>query len=298
MKSGLWKWALAVVIAGIAIVQFIPPAPVAIPAELPAPERPAHRLLAFEGIDNFRDLGGYRTADGRQVRWGVLYRAGDLSQASRFDLKQLQRLQLQTLVDFRSQIEKDAAPDRLPDNPAFAVLAIPTLDDGNSAMVEEVKARFESGDFEGFDPSALMTEANRQFANEFTPQFRQFIHTVRDAGGEPVLWHCTAGKDRTGFAAAILLQILGVPRDTIIQDYLLSNAISLEAHSRDLMLARLFKGEQAAGQIAIMMGVQQPWIEAAFASIDEHWGDFDTYVREGLKLSDADVNALQAGLLQ
>ncbi|GAB3287110.1 tyrosine-protein phosphatase [Parahaliea aestuarii] len=298
MKPGLWKWALAAAIGVIATIQFIPPAPLALPAELPAAERTEHRLLAFEGIDNFRDLGGYRTADGRQLRWGALYRAGDLSEASRFDLEQLQRLQLQTLIDFRSQLEKDAAPDRLPQNPAFDVISIPTLDDGNSAMVQEIKERFESGNFEGFDPGALMTRANRQFAFEFTPQFRQFIHAVRDAGGEPVLWHCTAGKDRTGFAAAILLEILGVPRETIIRDYLLSDSISLEAHSRDLMLARLFKGEEAAQQIAIMMGVQRPWIEAAFASIDEHWGDFDTYVREGLELSESDVLTLQASLLQ
>ena len=85
------------------------------------------------------------------------------------------------------------------------------LDIGNENLFSDIKQRIEADDFSDFDPGATMQQANRQFADEFTPQFRQFIHTVLDANGAPVIWHCTAGKDRTGFAAAILLRVLGCP---------------------------------------------------------------------------------------
>lgn len=280
-----------------AAIQFVPPTPVAVPAALPAEQRADHRVLGFEGIANFRDLGGYRTEDDKQVRWGKLYRSGALDEASRWDLEQLQRLDLGLLIDFRSQQEKEEAPDKLPEHPDFQVLEIPTLDAGNSAMVNDIMARIDSGNFDGFDPDTLMVEANRQFATTFTPQFRQFVRSVLDADGEPVLWHCTAGKDRTGFAAAILLRLLGVPREQIMADYMDSRELSLEAHSRDLLMLRLFKGEEAADNVRVIMGVEAHWLQAAFSAIDEHWGSFDNYARDGLQLAPTDIAALKTALL-
>lgn len=298
MNKKFGAWAIAAGLAAVVVIQFIPSPPVVLPADLPPAQREEHRVLAFEGIANFRDLGGYRTADDKTVRWGRLYRSGDLAEASRSDLQQLAKLELETLVDFRSGMEKTEAPDRLPENHDFEVVAIPTLDDGNAAIFEDLTRRMESGDFEGFDANNLMLEANRQFAVEFTPQFRQFLHTVVAADGAPVLWHCTAGKDRTGFAAAVLLQLLGVSRQTILEDYLLSDALSREAHSRDLTLVRWFKGEEAERQVAIMLGVDRSWLEAAFASIDENWGSFEAYARDGLQLTETDIRNLRTNLLE
>ena len=164
-------------------MQFLPAEQLRIPAEIPAAERAQNRLLNFEKIANFRDLGGYPTADGRQVKWGVLYRTGTLTDASNADLKGLAQLKLNTLIDFRSSVEKQEEPNHLPDPIGFSVVEIPTLDDGNQAIVGEIMERIETGNFEEFDPDQLMLEANRQFATTFTPQFRQYIHTVLDADG-------------------------------------------------------------------------------------------------------------------
>ncbi len=164
-------------------------------------------------------------------------------------------------------------------------------------MIGEIMARIESGNFDGFDPDALMLEANRQFASTFTPQFRQFVHTVLQADGAPVAWHCSAGKDRTGFAAAILLRILGVPQDVVMQDYMASRQHALDARSSQLLLLRVFKGEEAADKLAVLLGVEEAWLNAAFAQIDASWGSFDNYVREGLGLSEADIAQLKATLL-
>jgi len=295
-KKLFWSF-VAVAAFAIAVIQFVPAPPLVIPAQLPAEQRAAHRLLNFEGIPNFRDLGGYPTADGREVKWGVLYRAATLAQSSNADLQGLQMLNLITLIDFRSAVEKEEEPNRLPDPTGFKVVEIPTLDDGNEAMVKEITERIETGDFDGFDPNALMLEANRQFASTFTPQYRQFMQTVLQADGAPVAWHCSAGKDRTGFASAILLRILGVPQDVIMQDYMASRETALEARESQLMLLRLLKGDEAADKLSVMLGVEEEWLQAAFEQIDATWGSFDNYVRDGLQLTDTDIAQLKATLL-
>lgn len=295
-KKLLWS-IFTVALLGVAAIQFVPAPALVVPAMLPAQQRGDHRLLNFEGIANFRDLGGYPTADGQQVRWGVLYRAATLAESSRADLVGLQQLKLATLIDFRSHAEKEEEPNQLPDPIGFKVVEIPTLDDGNKAMVGEIMARIESGDFDGFDPNALMLEGNRQFASTFTPQFKQFMQTVLAADGAPIVWHCSAGKDRTGFAAAILLRVLGVPQEVVMQDYMASQQHALDARRTQLMLLRLFKGKQAADKLTVLMGVEEAWLNAAFDQIDSTWGSFDNYVREGLGLSAADIAQLRASLL-
>jgi len=296
-KKVFWS-AFAVLLAIFAIIQFVPSAPLLIPAQLPPEQRAAHRLLNFEGIANFRDLGGYANEQGQQVKWGVLYRSGTFAHSSRADLQGLQQLQLATLIDFRSGGEKEEEPNQLPQPASFTVVEIPTLDEGNKALVGEVMERVESGNFDGFDPDQFMLTANRQFATEFTPQFRQFIHTVLDAEGKPVAWHCSAGKDRTGFASAILLRVLGVPQETVMRDYMESKQHALEARKNQLLLLRVFKGEEAADKLAIMMGVEEAWLLAAFEEIDARWGSFDNYVSEGLQLTDRDIAKLRNQLLE
>lgn len=296
-KRLLWP-AMALFGLAVALIQFVPSPPLAVPAQLPPAEREVHRLLNFEGIHNFRDLGGYETRDGRQVRWGSLYRSGTLAGATDADLQELGKLHLSTLIDFRSAAEKTEEPNRLPEPPGFAVVDIPLLDEGNSAMREEIMARIDSGDFDGFDPDRIMLTANQQFAVQFTPQYRRFMQTVLEAEGEPVVWHCTAGKDRTGFASAILLRLLGVPQDIVMQDYLASRQHALEARRSQLLLLRLFKGGDAADKLGILLGVERDWLQAAFEAIDNHWGGFDRYVSEGLQLDASDVAQLRSALLE
>lgn len=296
-KTILWS-SLATALTVLAVLQFIPAPPVIVPATLPEPEREAHRLINFAGIDNFRDLGGYATQDGRQVKWGTLYRSGTWHGATAADTAAANSLGLTTFVDFRSSAEKEMEPDRLPEPRGFDVVEIPILDEGNAAMVTEIMQRIESGDFEGFDPDALMIEGNQQFATVFTPQYREFMQTVIAAEGRPVLWHCSAGKDRAGFAAAILLRILGVPHETVMRDYMASADNALASRRNELRLLGLFKGEEAAEKLTILMGVSEDWLQAGFDAIDEQWGSFDAYVRDGLGLSAKDIETLRSTLLE
>jgi protein-tyrosine phosphatase len=297
-KQGIFKWVLPMLLVAFGVIQFIPTTPVIIPADLPIEQREAHRVLKFESVVNFRDLGGYRTTDNHSVKWGKLYRSGTFANTSRADLVALQKLNLSTLIDFRSAAEKQEEPNVLPDPMGFRVVEIPTLDGGNKAMVGEVMQRIESGNFDGFDPNQFMLEANIQFASKFTPQFTEFIHTVLDAKGSPVVWHCSAGKDRTGFASAVLLRILGVPYNTIIADYMMSKEYALAGRKNEIRMLRLFKGDEAADKLTVMMGVEESWLQAAFDEIDRQWGNFDNYVHSGLLLSAEDIAKLKNTLLE
>ena len=255
------------------------------------------RVLSLKGASNFRDLGGYGTPEGQQVKWRVLYRSGQLSKLRGSGLRRFDQLEIHTLIDFRSNQEREKEPDRLPPGHHIRVLALPVFDEGNSAMVREINQRLKKNNFEGFDPEATMAAAYRQFALDFADSYRQFVHAILEADGAPVLWHCTAGKDRAGFAAALLLRLLGVEQQIVLQDYLLS---AKHAPSMRHILVGLWltKGAKTARTIKVFTEVKEHWIRAALQTIDERWGSFETYTQQALELSPADVANLRRSLLE
>lgn len=253
------------------------------------------RVLRIPRVWNFRDLGGYKAKDGRTVKWGQLYRSGRLSDVSPRALKLINELDLYTCIDFRSNYETQHHPDRLPAD--VRALHLPVMDEANREMSKEIRERITNNHLEGFSADQLITKAYRQFPTEFTPAFKSFIHTVLEAQGRPVLWHCTAGKDRTGYASAILLHLLGVDLEIIYQDYLLSNQYVKKLNKRTLAVI-FARGLKAYRMIEPLMKVNLEWLKAAFDTIDEEWGSFDEYVSNGLELSPSDIAQLKDDLLE
>lgn len=261
------------------------------------PDHVKQRHLALEGAPNFRDLGGYATSDGRHVRWGQFYRSDDLSALTDADLEKVSALGLRLVCDFRSEAEKQAEPDRLPaaSPPAVADLAI----GAESFMVNDLRERISSGDLEGLDLRAMMIEGNRQFATTFAPQYAAMFDRVTKPENRPALVHCTAGKDRAGFASAMILSVLGVPRETVMEDFLLTNHYTRRATDRMLFLIEVTSLFRTDGeQLRPLFGVEPAYLEAAFQAIDERWGSFDAYRREALGLDDAEVEAFRAAVLE
>jgi protein-tyrosine phosphatase len=254
------------------------------------------RVLPFRGIANFRDLGGYPAADGKRVKWGILYRSGHLAKATSSDLNTLQALNIETVIDFRSAQEKEKEPDRLPNTGSIKTLALPMLDVVNEAMSKEIHAVVENKNYHDFDPDQKMMAMYQLIASEYAAEYQLFMQTILAAEGKPVLWHCTAGKDRTGFGAAILLRLLGVSHQVILEDYLLSNKYAAKRRSLILFL-RLTKGKEIIKIAKKMMSVDKTWIQAAFHAVDQQWGSFENYAKEGLALSPADIAQLRATLL-
>ena len=253
------------------------------------------RLLKIPGASNFRDLGGYVTQDNQSVKWGTLYRSGHLADLTPRGLDLITNLDLFAIIDFRSVYETQRHPDRTPaDVPEFH---LPVMDQANREMSQEIRERIKNNKFDGFSAENLIKKAYRQFPTEFTPAFKSFIHTVLDANGTAVLWHCTAGKDRTGYAAAILLRLLGVDQETIFVDYLLSNQY-VKKFNKKMLAAILARGIAAYQMIKPLDGVQFDWLKAAFDKIDEEWGSFEDYIKNGLGLSFSDVAQLKHDLLE
>jgi len=255
------------------------------------------RVLKFKGFSNFRDLGGYAAADGAQVKWGVLYRSGNLAKAKSVDLKRLESLNIHTVIDFRSDLEREKDPNRLPASNNIKTRSLPILDPSTSSWSKELRAAIQTNKLQYFDPLEKMGEWYQVLAVENVDQYKCFIHAVLKAQGAPVLWHCTAGKDRAGLAAAILLRLLGVYQDVVVKDYLLSAKYADQRKSLILLL-RLTRGKEVAENVQMFMRVQKEWIEAAFRAIDLHWGSFETYSHDALELSGEQINQLRHNLLE
>jgi protein-tyrosine phosphatase len=219
------------------------------------------RLLPLRGLYNVRDLGGYPAAGGRQVRWGLLYRAGDLYDVSGEDRAILAGRNLKTIVDFRSGKEKEKAPD----DPLPTVIRTRELAIEAGSMLDLVRER------QGITGEALMEELYSLLVSEARDQYREFFRLLEDPQNIPLLFHCSAGKDRTGLAAALILSALGVNRETIYADYMLS-AECLEGKYTDWIAA--------SPHLAPMVSVRRAYLETAFHKIDASYGGPDRYLRE------------------
>lgn len=249
-----------------------------------------NRLLSFSGAKNFRDLGGYQTADGRAVRWGKLYRSDSLHKLNVADIKRLSALSIHRVIDFRSQFETKREPDRLPREWAGRLVEIPILDSTTQATQESRREFLRN--LKNIDPIQYMNRMNIELATKFTPEMKQFIGEVLSANGRPVLFHCAAGKDRTGFAAAILLRALGVPQDVVLHDYQLTNHYLQKGYAMALTLMRLIKGKAFSVAIGKFMEAHPEYLGAAFGSIDQQYGSFDDYLFTGLGLTKYDIERL------
>jgi protein-tyrosine phosphatase len=245
------------------------------------------RHLPFYGPKNFRDLGGYQTVEGSSLRWNLLYRSDSLHKLNRNDQRYLSALMLDRIIDFRAEYEKKEEPDCLPEDIDIRVVEIPILDAStrvwNESREELVRV------LKKINPDQYLIQTNIDLASRFSPQMSQFIHEILSADGRPVLFHCAAGKDRTGFAAAILLRILGVPQDTVMEDYLLTNQYYLPAYRWHIKLAQLAKGKQFAAVVQGFMEAKSVYLSAAFEIIDQEYTSFENYVSDALKLTEKDV---------
>jgi protein-tyrosine phosphatase len=239
--------------------------------------------LPVTGAHNFRDLGGYKTSDGQQLKWGLLFRSSSLSSLTDEDLVYLNRLQIMQVFDFRSAYEIEKSPDYLPQNWPGEYISLP-VDPGNNSY-EIIKQELALASEKDTDLSQFMINLNRNFVTNYTAVYGQWLKQLARGEKHALVFHCTAGKDRTGFAAALLLLTLGVPYDTVMNDYLLSNRYSGDYIERTTMILRaisLFQYDEAA--IRSLLEVQPAYLNGAFDVIIADYGSIDAYIETGLGL--------------
>ena len=259
-----------------------------IPANLSENLREDTRKLPFTGAHNFRDLGGYKTSDGKTVKWGKVYRSDNLHSLTDEDLKYMERLNIKSVVDFRSDEERNEEPDRLTPDMTPILLPIKFEPEG---VTENLTRDLTFGNL---DSSNLLRDFNIILVKEFTEEYREFFRHIVDNGGEPFLLHCTAGKDRAGFGSAMILTVLGVPREKIIEDYLLTNTYVSDHVDRKLLeteLKTFFRAD--SDNLRKINFVEERYIQAAFDTIDSHWGGMDQYISEGLNLTEEDIDKIR-----
>lgn len=257
----------------------------------------AERQLPLEGSDNFRDLGGYSTRDGRRTRWGRIYRSGQLSELTDADLEYLSDLGIALVCDFRSPQERETEPDRLPTDPAPSVRELEIYTPGVDPS--GLRDRILSGDLDGLDLGDFLVEANRAFVTEFAPRYRSMFEAILEGGNLPMVVHCTAGKDRAGVAAALILLSVGVPEQTVLQDFLLTNHYTAQRVEETLLGIRilsLFRTDP--DRVRPLLLVEPRYLEAALESMRARDGSIEGYLEETLGLSSGDRTRLRELLLE
>ena len=246
--------------------------------------------VPFEKAYNFRDLGGYQTLDGLQVKRGVLFRADSLAFLSSGDLQLLTSLDLRKIVDFRSQQEQLKHPDKLPDDHGIVVqsLAIsPNPQRPDQQHVNQV---------EEIDLRQFVLDLYRRFPTDYAVQYRTFIQQLADPDNLPLLFHCAAGNDRAGFAASLVLLALGVPEENVVDDYLLSNNLpAAVVEQKSAAYAKEFGISQE--KMKSVMVVQEEFLQTAFATIRERYGSIDNYLVKELGVTEQVRQKLRANLL-
>ena len=251
-----------------------------------------HRLLPMDGSHNTRELGGYKTTDGKTIKWGKLFRSDKLSDISSADQEYLQNLGIKKIVDFRSEQEKAEDPNIIPTGIEYVEMPI-SVDGAMRSKIEAVLKGETDRKVESF-----LIDANREFVTDYTDVYENFLRGLIDED-VPTLFHCTAGKDRAGFAAAITLIALGVSKADVINDYMKTNTFTQERIEEILGQIELMSLYQADVEILRpLLGVEQIYIETAFKTAEEKYGSLENFIRVGLNISDADIKKLRNKFLE
>ena len=263
------------------------------------PATTAVRLLPLEGGRNFRDLGGYRTEDGKTVKWGKLFRSGVMTGLTPADYDYLSGLGIRVVCDLRTAQERSAEPTNWQAGPAEYL----TFPDPEAADESSLMTVFQDPDVTPEKVAQAMASGYPQIAREQAPAYREMFDRL--AGGDiPLAFNCSAGKDRTGIGAALILTALGVPRDTVLTDYALSEKVvdymadyqaasSEEAEEGPYAFLRKLPPEL----LAPLMRSDPVYLETAFAELEAQYGSVRAFLQEEVDVTDEEIARLKDRLL-
>lgn len=256
----------------------------------------SHRIHRFDALDNFRDYGDYATAAGRRIAPGRLFRSAHQARASEADLDRLGALGLATVVDLRRPSERRDQPSKRPAGFAATVIESDHDDGGEAPHITFLK----TADLTPDSGRRFMTDTYRQlpFEPSHLDLFGRYFGALADTDG-PVLIHCAAGKDRTGLLAALTHHLVGVHRDDMVEDYLLTNT-AVDMAGRAPGIARQLEamtGRPASHDAVVaFLGVEPVYLETALAAIADRHGSVDAYLEQALGVGAAARDRIGARL--
>ena len=271
-----------------------------VPAEDPLHHDKRH--VQLEGQSNFRDLGGYATAAGKRIKWGTIFRSGRLSDLTEADVASLQTTGLKTVVNFLTNAEIEAGgADRMPEGTRELSLPIKVGDDLAQAALDARK----TGDFSKL-PAEVNGEVHAILVEDARSEYAALFRELADPQNRPAVFHCSHGVHRTGTASAVLLWSLGVPWQTVRQDYLLSNKYRADEIEKRVAALRALAAKHQGippnrvdmTNIEAFYRLQGSYIDATRDKILEKYGSIETYMTRGLGLSKAELQQLRESLLE
>lgn len=241
------------------------------------------RKVFMQGATNFRDLGGYKTKSGQHVKWGKVYRSADLSKLTELDLLEFQKRNIQTVVDFRGPMEIKQAPNKLPSGVKTVHLPAGSQQVNPTVIYRQLKTKAATDS---------MMRAFYGVVDSLTFRYKPFFASLLAKPTEDALvFHCTAGKDRTGMGAALFLIALGVSKEQVMADYLASNYYRKDENTR--MIPRLKTMGFSEEMVEDLMGVKESYLETTFNVLTEKYGSVDKYLKIGLGLGSQELATLK-----
>lgn len=248
----------------------------------------ANRFFNLDSIHNFRDVGGYYTNDGHQIRWGKLYRSGTLSRMSEKDENELNKLGIKTILDIRSFDSKKSFPKGFLADKNY--VRLPIGDNGFEFISPKImENRFLRGD------AVIFTQDTyRSFTDKYTEQLASFFDYLCDENNYPIAFNCYLGKDQSGIATYLLLRVLDVPSEIAEEDYLLSNI----GVKRPLFIDRAEEISESKQEIITMLSnTDLLYLKYGLSCIRKKYGSLDEYMLNDLKLTPEKRKKLQKILL-
>jgi len=258
----------------------------------------ADHSLHLESVPNFRDIGGYRTSDGKWVKVAELYRSDGLDTLSDADNATLQALGIKLVCDLRTDTERSSKPDKeIPGSSNEAINII-----GEDPLVAQLTAAITGGDkaaqqelLGNGKAEQLLVDGGRSLVSGTIPlaQYKVFFSRIEDPDNLPTVMHCSAGKDRTGWASAAILTALGVPKSTVMQDYLVSNDYLKAKNDKTLSQTAALIDRSL---IEPVLSVRKEYLDASFSEVKAKYKTFDKYLA-AVGVTKAAKQKLQAELL-
>lgn len=259
------------------------------------------RGISLEGQSNFRDIGGYKTRDGKQVKWREIFRSGELPKLTDEDVQLIADLNIKSVVNFLTKEEiADNGKDRLPKG--VVQISLPISGDNLAAVISEARR---NADFTKI-PEELNPEIHQIIIHDAKKEYAELFRKVIDPANRPLVFHCSHGVHRTGTAAALLLSTLGVPWETVREDYLLSNEFRKEEVELRLnqLQQKAAKSQEIKPEEVDMTNLnafyvlEGKYIDASLAEIKKEYGSIDNYLKQGLGLKQQELDKLRAELLE
>lgn len=244
----------------------------------------------FEGINNFRDMGGIQTKDGRTVKSGLLFRSGHLADASEQDIEALKNLQLQLIFDYRDTDEAERYPSPVLEH--TQMIRQPAITGNNAIKTGAMEELLKPGALDKIVENFTQFYKGMIFNNPaYKALLKEFV-----SGKAPLLHHCTAGKDRTGIGAALMYIILGVPEQTIIEEFLLTNKANAHKLPQWYMDIVKLVGDQP--QLKMLVGVSEEHLQAVFDEILKRYGSYEAYFEQEYGIKAQDIEKARSFYLQ